>query len=134
MRVDPGTGHRSPFLTFASFASFARTPIRAGEQTRAKPAKDAKLKGIKHGEITQAVVESAFALQKELDDPGTGQRSPFLTFASFASFARTPIRARESTRAKDAKVKAIKHDEIARVVAEWAFALHKELCDQGTDQ
>ena len=61
----------------------------------------------------------------------------FLTLASFASFARTPFRVAESTRAKlakDAKTKGIKHDEIARVVVEWAFALHKELCDQGTDQ
>ena len=66
---DPETDQRSPFLTFASFASFARTPIRAGESTRAKPAKDAKLKGKKHAEIAPVVLESACALQKELDDP-----------------------------------------------------------------
>ena len=46
-----------------------------------------------------------------------------------------PFRAGESTRAKlakDAKVKGIKHDAFARVVAEWAFALYKKLNDQGT--
>ena len=66
-------------------------------------------------------------------DPGTGQLSPFLTLASFASFARTPIRAEESTRAKlakDAKLKGIKHDEIAHVAVEWAFALNKQLAPE----
>jgi hypothetical protein len=38
-------------------ASFARTPFRAGESTRAKLAKDAKLKGKKHDEIVPVVVE-----------------------------------------------------------------------------
>ncbi len=32
-----------------------------------------------------------------------------------------------ATGAKDAKVKGIKHGEIARDVVEWAFALNKEL-------
>ena len=54
------------FLTFTSFAPFARTPFRAGEQTRAKLAKDAKLKGIKHHEIAHVAVESAFALNNQL--------------------------------------------------------------------
>ena len=54
----------------------------------------------------------------------------FLTFASFASFARTPFRPGKSTRAKlakNAKVKGIKHDEIAWVVMECGFAMPKEL-------
>ena len=45
-----------------------------------------------------------------------------------------PFRAGESTRAKLAKLKGIKPDEIARVAAEWAFALHKERDDQGKSQ
>ncbi len=61
------------FLTLASFASLARTPFRAGESTRAKLAKAAKLKGKKHDEIVRVAVEWAFALQKELDDPETVQ-------------------------------------------------------------
>ena len=36
--------------------------VRAGESTRAKSAKDAKVKGIKHDEIARVVVEWALAL------------------------------------------------------------------------
>ena len=36
--------------------------VRAGESTRAKSAKDAKVKGIKHDEIARVVLEWALAL------------------------------------------------------------------------
>jgi len=57
------------FLNLASLASLARTPFRAGQSTRAKLAKDAKLEAKKHDEITQVVVEWAFALQR--NGPGS---------------------------------------------------------------
>ena len=41
---------------------------------------------------------------------------------------------KQAARAKGAKVKGKKHDEIVRVVVDWAFGLYKELDDQGTDQ
>ena len=50
----------------ASLASLARTPFSSRQQTRAKGAKDAKVKGIKHDEIAYARVESAFALNMQL--------------------------------------------------------------------
>ena len=50
-----------------------------------------------------------------------------LTLGVLGVLGANPFRAREQTRAKDAKFKGIKQDEIARVRVEWAFALHKEL-------
>ena len=54
------------FLTLGELGVLGANPFRAGEQTRAKGAKDAKFKGIKQDEIAQVVVEWAFALHKEL--------------------------------------------------------------------
>ena len=50
----------------ASLVSLARTPFSSRQQTRAKGAKDAKVKGIKHDEIAHVGVESAFALNNQL--------------------------------------------------------------------
>ena len=50
----------------------ARTDFGAGEETRAKGAKDAKVKGME-GEEIAGVVEGGFALDKELDDQGMDQ-------------------------------------------------------------
>jgi len=60
-------------IAFPNLGVLCANPLRAGESTRAKLAKDAKLKGKNHNEIAQVVVEWAFALDKELDNPGTGQ-------------------------------------------------------------
>ena len=64
----------------------------------------------------------------------------FLPLGVLCVLGANPFRAGEETRAKvaklakDAKVKGIKHNKIAKVVVEGAFALHKELDDQGTGQ
>jgi hypothetical protein len=44
----------------------ASNPLRAGEETRAKDAKDAKVKGMKDEEIGGVVVEGAFALRIQM--------------------------------------------------------------------
>ena len=54
---------RIAFLPLAVLASFARTHFRAGEESRAKDAKDAKVKGKKDEEIAGVVEEGAFALR-----------------------------------------------------------------------
>jgi hypothetical protein len=51
----------------------ARIQFGRGEETRAKDAKDAKVKGMKDGEFAGVVAEWAFGLCKELDDQGTDQ-------------------------------------------------------------
>ena len=64
----------------------------------------------------------------------------FLPLGVLCVLGANPFRAGEETRAKVAKlaklakVKGIKHNKIAKVVVEGAFALHKELDDQGTGQ
>ena len=58
-------------LTCPFIPCVARTPLRAGKYSRAKDAKDAKVKGMKDDEIAGVVVEGGFALDKELDDHGT---------------------------------------------------------------
>ena len=61
------------FLPLGVLCVLGANPFRAGVSTRAKVAKLAKVKGIKHNKIAKVVVEGAFALHKELDDQGTGQ-------------------------------------------------------------
>ena len=53
-----------------------RTRFGAGEENRAKGAKDAKVKGMKDEEIV-GVVEGAFVFDKELDDQGADWWSAF---------------------------------------------------------
>ena len=52
------------FLTLGELGVLGANPFRAGEQTRAKDAKDAKFKGIKQDEIARVRVEWAFARAK----------------------------------------------------------------------
>ena len=52
------------FLTLCVLCVLCANPFRAGKQTRAKGAKDAKFKGIKHGEIARVGVEWAFTRVK----------------------------------------------------------------------
>ncbi len=54
------------FLTLASLAFLARTHFGAGEENRAKGAKDAKVGGMKDDEIGRVVVEGAFALRIQM--------------------------------------------------------------------
>jgi len=50
----------------------------------------------------------------------------FLTLGELGVLGANPFRAGESTRAKDAKVKGMKDDEIAGVVVEGGGALYKD--------
>ena len=56
---------------------------------------------------------------------------PFPNLCVLCVLCANPFHARESTRAK---LKGIKPDEMARTAVEWAFALYKELDDQGAAQ
>ena len=60
-----------------------------------------------------------------------------IAFPTLGVLSANPFRTGKSTRAKlakDAKFKGTKHNEITRVAAESAFALHKERDDQGRNQ
>jgi len=59
------------FLNLGELGVLGANPFRAGESTRAKDAKDAKVKGMKDDEFAGVVVEGGLALDKELDDQGT---------------------------------------------------------------
>ena len=61
------------FPTLGVLCVLCASPFRAEEETRAKDAKLAKVKGMKHNEIAQVVVDSAFALHKKLDYQRTDQ-------------------------------------------------------------
>ena len=61
------------FPTLGVLCVLGANPLLAAEETRAKDAKLAKVKGTKYHEILRGGVESAFALQKKLDDQRTDQ-------------------------------------------------------------
>ena len=50
------------FPTLGVLSVLGANPFRARKSTRAKLAKDAKVKGIKHNEIAHVAVENAFAV------------------------------------------------------------------------
>ena len=58
----------------------------------------------------------------------------FPTLGVLSVLSANPFRTGKSTRAKLAKVKGIKDDQIAQLAVEWAFAPDKELHDQRSDQ
>ena len=67
-------GHLSdPLSNLGVLCVLGANPFHAGESTRAKDAKLAKVKGMKPDEIAQVAMEWAFALYKKLDDQGTVQ-------------------------------------------------------------
>ena len=57
---------RFAFLPLASLAFLARTHFGAGEESRAKDAKDAKGRGMEDEEIAGVVEEGAFALRIQM--------------------------------------------------------------------
>ena len=53
------------FLTLGELGVLGANPFRAGKSTRAKDAKDAKVKGMKDDEFAGVVVEGGGALYKD---------------------------------------------------------------------
>jgi hypothetical protein len=54
------------FLTLGELGVLGANPFWAGEENRAKDAKDAKVKGMKDEEIVGVVLEGAFALRIQM--------------------------------------------------------------------